>query len=133
MAAEQSIVAVRELHCAQDAYQLLRPAMAAAACELVQVVHLDAARRVLEITTTAGDPSSVALPIARILRRAVMLEASGLMLAHNHPSGDPTPSAADIEATRRLAETARDLDLHIYDHLVFAGDRCLSFRALGLL
>ncbi len=133
MSAEKSIAAAFRLRSAQDAYQLLRPAMAAAAHELVQVVYLDATRRVIEITTSAGDPSSVELPIARILRRAVMLDASGLMLAHNHPSGDPTPSAADIATTRRLVETARDLDLCIYDHLVFAGECCLSFRALGLL
>lgn len=130
---QRSIVAAEELHCVEDAYRLLHPTMSAAAYELFQVVHLDASHRVLEITTSTGDPSSVELPIAKILRRAVLLEAWGMMIAHNHPSGDPTPSAADIEATRRLAETARDLDLHIYDHLVFAGDRWTSFRALGLL
>ena len=133
MPAPRSIVAAEELHCVEDAYRLLRPIMSAAAHELFHVVHLDGARRVLEINTSIGDPSSVELPIATILRRAVVLGARGLMIAHNHPSGDPTPSAADIEATRRLAETARDLDLHIYDHLVFAGDRCTSFRTLGLL
>ena len=133
MPAQQSIVAAPQLRSAKDAYHLLHPSMATAVHELVKVVHLDAERRVIEITSSAGDPSSVELPIARILRRAVMLDARGLMIAHNHPSGDPTPSQADITATRQLVETARGLDLHIYDHLVFAGDRCLSFRALGLL
>ena len=116
-----------------DAFRLFRPALEGSAYEIVQVAHLDAARRLIELTSSAGDPSSVALPIAAILRRAVVLGARGLMLAHNHPSGDPTPSAADIEVTRRLAGTARDLDLQVYDHLVFAGERWLSFRMLGLM
>ena len=123
-------MSVRSSH---DAYRLFAPAMADAMHEIVQVAHLDDARRVLELSSSAGDPSSVALPIAAILRRAVMLGAHGLMIAHNHPSGNPTPSLADIEATRRLAETARDLELYIYDHLVFARGGWLSFRALGLL
>ena len=54
-------------------------------------------------------------------------------MAHNHPSGDPRPSRADIQATRRLAETADALDIRLHDHLIFAGTDCRSFRELGLL
>ena len=118
---------------AEDAYRLFRPAMAISTRELIQIAHLDRDRRLLELTTCDGEPSSVDLPMGRILRRALMLGASGLMIAHNHPSGDPTPSAADIAVTRRLVEVARDLDLQVYDHLVIAGDTWRSFFALGLL
>jgi DNA repair protein RadC len=55
------------------------------------------------------------------------------VLAHNHPSGDPTPSSADKRATMRLACAAEALDCVIVDHLVFGGDRVSSFRQLGLL
>ena len=57
----------------------------------------------------------------------------GWSIAHNHPSGDPSPSRADIEATRRLAEAAAALGIRLHDHLIFAGGDCRSFRALGLL
>jgi DNA repair protein RadC len=55
------------------------------------------------------------------------------VLAHNHPSGDSTPSEADCRATRRLASAAEALDCAILDHLVFGGKECSSLRALGLL
>ncbi|WP_294392439.1 JAB domain-containing protein [uncultured Sphingomonas sp.] len=77
--------------------------------------------------------SAVDLPLPRIFEEAFRLRASGLIVAHNHPSGDPEPSAADRAATRRLADVARALDFHLIDHLIFAGDRVSSFRALGLL
>ena len=59
--------------------------------------------------------------------------AEGLVIAHNHPSGDPEPSRADIEATRRLADVAAALGIRLHDHLIFAGGECRSFRELGLL
>ncbi len=55
------------------------------------------------------------------------------MLAHNHPSGDPTPSSGDKRATGQLAAAAEALDCTVLDHLVFGGDECTSFRQMGLL
>lgn len=125
--------AQQQLTGVEDAHRLFASAMGVARTELIQVAYLDGRQRVLELVGRPGDPASVELPIAAILRRAVVLGARGIVLAHNHPSGNPTPSGADIEATRQLAETARNLNLRIYDHLVFAGERWLSFRNLGLL
>ena len=68
-----------------------------------------------------------------IFAAALKCDAFGLVIAHNHPSGDPRPSRADIEATRRLAETAAALGICLHDHLIFAGGECCSFRELGLL
>ena len=56
-----------------------------------------------------------------------------MILAHNHPSGDPTPSAADRQITRRLALAGEAIDLTVVDHLVIAGTNCTSMRAMGLL
>ena len=66
-----------------------------------------------------------------IFRAALNHGAAGLVIAHNHPSGDPRPSPADVAATRRLAETAAALDIVVHDHLIFAGGECRSFRELG--
>ena len=54
-------------------------------------------------------------------------------MVHNHPSGDPTPSRADIDMTRQIAEAARALRIAVHDHLVVGRDGVASFKALGLL
>ena len=59
--------------------------------------------------------------------------AAGIIVVHNHPSGDPTPSADDREVTRQLVEAGRLLDLPVYDHVIVAGERYLSFAEAGLL
>ena len=68
-----------------------------------------------------------------IFAAALGHDAAGMVIAHNHPSGDPRPSRADRDATRRLAETAPALGISLHDHLIFAGGGCRSFRELGLL
>ena len=68
-----------------------------------------------------------------VVRRALELSASAVILVHNHPSGDPTPSQADITMTREVVEAARSLRIAVHDHLVVGRQGVASFRALGLL
>ncbi|SEN66361.1 DNA repair protein RadC [Paracoccus alcaliphilus] len=68
-----------------------------------------------------------------IIRRALELNASALILVHNHPSGDPTPSDSDITMTARIAQAADSMGITIHDHLIIGKSRELSFRAEGLL
>ncbi len=68
-----------------------------------------------------------------IIKRALDLGASAIILVHNHPSGDPTPSQADIEMTRQIADAARGLAIAVHDHLVIGRKGHVSFKALGLL
>ena len=68
-----------------------------------------------------------------VVRRALELNASALILVHNHPSGDPEPSAADIEMTARIAEAAGVMGIAVHDHLIVGKGRELSFRAQGYL
>ncbi len=68
-----------------------------------------------------------------VVKRALELNASALILIHNHPSGDPTPSNADIEMTYAIRDAAEVLGLVIHDHLIIGKARQLSFRAEGLL
>lgn len=119
---------------ARAAAEMLAPLFADARDERLAVAHLDAGRRLLALDRdVAFGADSVALPVRAIIGAALAREAAGLVIAHNHPSGDPDPSPADIAATRRLAETADRLGIRLHDHLVFAGGACRSFRALGLL
>ncbi|HEY2356500.1 MAG TPA: DNA repair protein RadC, partial [Phenylobacterium sp.] len=68
-----------------------------------------------------------------VVRRALELNASALVLAHNHPSGDPTPSTADVDMTRQIVEAARTLSIAVHDHIVVGGAETASLRALGLM
>lgn len=113
---------------------LFAPFLAGLAAERLCVAHLDENLRLLHLAICPpGTDRSVHVPLRAILRDALALEAHALVLAHNHPHGDPRPSDADRRATRRIAEVARVLDLHLLDHLVFAGTAVTSFRALSLL
>src|SRR6476659_6837718 len=67
-----------------------------------------------------------------VVRRALELSASAVILVHNHPSGDPTPSAADVEMTRQVVEAGRSLRIAVHDHLIAARDGVASLKALGL-
>ncbi len=101
--------------------------------ETLRVIHVDRNRRVLSIAEYPGDATRVVVPLRAIIADALRLGTSGLLLSHNHPSGDPTPSTADVSATRRLVRAARALDINVYDHLINAGAQCFSLRAAGLL
>lgn len=68
-----------------------------------------------------------------VMRRALELSASNLILVHNHPSGDPTPSHADIDMTRQIVEAGRTLKIGVHDHLVVGREGVASFKALGLM
>lgn len=68
-----------------------------------------------------------------VVKRALELGASALILVHNHPSGDPTPSRSDIAMTREIAAAARALHIEVHDHLVIGRGTHASFKALGLL
>jgi DNA repair protein RadC len=101
--------------------------------EILWVAHVDEQARCLHLTRHDGDETGGPFPLRRIIADAAHLGSAGILLAHNHPSGDSTPSDSDCRATRRLASAAEALDCMVVDHLVFAGEDCTSFRRIGLL
>jgi DNA repair protein RadC len=68
-----------------------------------------------------------------VVKRALELSASSFILVHNHPSGDPTPSQADIDMTRQIVESAKPLGISVHDHLVIGKGSHVSFKTLGLI
>jgi DNA repair protein RadC len=117
-----------------QAMALLGPLFASAPFEQVAVLHLGEDKQLIALTIEgAGSRGEVELPVASILRNALRLGSCAIVVAHNHPSGNPTPSAADEAATRSLASAAAGVDIRLHDHLIFAGSGCRSFRSLGLL
>jgi len=103
------------------------------ATESLFVAHLDTEARCLHVSRHDGDACSTVFPLRQIIRDALVQGSSALVLAHNHPSGDPRPSAADCRATKRLAAVAEAIDCSVLDHLVFGGSGCTSLRSMGLI
>lgn len=101
--------------------------------ETLRVIHFDALKTILAVMDYPGDTARVIMPLRAIIGDALQLGTTGLLLSHNHPSGDPTPSRADIAATAMLCRAAAALGIRVHDHLV-AGKGChVSFRAAGFL
>ena len=101
--------------------------------ESLWVAHVDEEARCLHVSRHDGDESGASFPLRTIIIDAAEHGSAGIVLAHNHPSGDSRPSESDRRATRRLATAAEALDCAVLDHLVFAGAECTSLRQLGYL
>ena len=101
--------------------------------ESLWVAHVDDQSRCVHLSRHAGDETGTEFPLRKIIADAVVHGSAGMILAHNHPSGDCSPSDSDCRATRSLVAAAEALDCTVLDHLVFAGDDCASFRRMGLL
>ena len=118
---------------AREMADLLLPMFAGAKEERVLVAHLRGDRLIKLAAGEKGGFEEVELPMRAIIADALRLDADAMIVAHNHPSGDPTPSEGDRTATRLLAMTADALGIRLVDHLIWGGGRWSSFRALGLL
>ncbi len=119
---------------ARDAADLFRPCFVDSGGETLAVAYLDAGQGLIDLVAIGpGAPEHVELPVRRIVADALRLGAYGLVIAHDHPSGDPRPSAEDIEASRELADVASRLGIRLHDHLIFGGKEVRSLRELGFL
>lgn len=112
----------------------LRADMAHAPREQFRVLYLDR-RNILMKDEGRADGTVDYAPVypREVIRRALELSASALILVHNHPSGDPGPSQADIAMTRQVVDAARLFNLQVHDHVIVGREGTASFRALGLI
>ncbi|MBU2957300.1 DNA repair protein RadC [Paracoccus sp. 1_MG-2023] len=109
-------------------------AMAHREVEQFRVLYLDRKNvLVADEEQARGTVDHVPVYPREIIRRALELNASALILVHNHPSGDPTPSDQDITMTAKIAQAADSMGITIHDHLIIGKSRELSFRSEGLL
>ncbi len=112
----------------------VRVALANEPREQFRVLFLDKKNQLIaDETLHTGTVDHAPVYPREVMRRALELSASALILVHNHPSGDPTPSKADIEMTRQIVEAGRALRIEIHDHLVVGHEGVASFKALGLI
>jgi len=112
----------------------VRTELASAPREEFRVLFLDRKNRLIR-DERLGEGTVDHAPVypREVVRRALELAASALILLHNHPSGDPAPSSADVEMTRQIVSAARTLNLVVHDHLVVGREGVASLKALGLM
>ncbi len=103
-------------------------------CEVMLELPFDAEGRLAgQVTCTTGGVAAIRAGYAPLLQRALKQKAAGLMLVHNHPSGDPLPSRADVIATRRLSALCETARIELLDHIVVGGRSAVSMRRAGLM
>jgi DNA repair protein RadC len=109
-------------------------AMAHETREQFRILFLDK-RNVLIADEVQGTGTVDHTPVytREVIKRALELSATALILAHNHPSGDPAPSRADIDMTRTIIEAAKPLGITVHDHIIIGKDGHVSFKGMGLI
>ncbi len=116
-----------------DVAQLLMAEMSHLNQEHFRVLYLDTRNRLLGMETVyVGSLNASHIRIGEVFRDAVKRNCAAIIVAHNHPSGDPTPSPEDVQVTRRLVEAGELLDIEMLDHLVIGQQRFVSLRERGL-
>jgi DNA repair protein RadC len=111
-----------------------RAAMAYETREQFRILFLDKKNKLIaDEVQQEGTVDHTPVYVREVVKRALELSASAIILVHNHPSGDPTPSRADIDMTRMIADAARPLGVAIHDHIIVGRDRVASFRGLRLM
>lgn len=131
----QAKVLQREVVSSWDALiSYCRTTMAHRATEQFRVLFLDRKNILIaDEEQAAGTVDHVPVYPREVAKRALELSASAIILVHNHPSGDPTPSPQDIDMTTRILEACGAIDVTIHDHVIIGKDQELSFRSEGLL
>ena len=122
------------INCPQDVQSLLGPEMKDLAQEQLRVLLLNTRNQVMaqRIVYQGNVNSSVVRP-AEVLRAAVIDNAPSIIVSHNHPSGDPTPSPEDVAITRDLAASAKLLGIDLLDHIVIGGSKFVSLKEKKLM
>ncbi|RME57237.1 MAG: DNA repair protein RadC [Caldilineae bacterium] len=116
-----------------EAAALLLPDMGRLPREELRTLLLDTRNRVRKVVTVyVGSVHTVTVRTCELFQEAVRLNCAGLILAHNHPSGDPSPSPEDVRFTEKSVEAGRLLQIQVLDHLILAGTRYVSLKEWGL-
>jgi len=116
-----------------DAANLLMLEMSLLAQEQMRVILLDSKNRVLAIPTIyQGSLNTSLIRVGELFREAIRQNCAAIIVVHNHPSGDPTPSPEDVLVTKQIVEAGKLLDIEVLDHLVIGRQRYVSLKERGL-
>jgi DNA repair protein RadC len=124
------------IHSPADAAALIQYEMSAFEQEHLRVIHLNTRNRVLSMEDVyRGSLNSSQVRVGELFKSAIRRNAAAIIIAHNHPSGDPTPSPDDVAVTRVIVQAGKLLDIDVLDHLVIGRGRFVSLkeRKLGFV
>ncbi len=122
------------LKCSEDVINYCKLNMKNLISEELRVIFFNAINEVIaDEILQKGDVDSVDIYPRSIAKRCLELGAKGVIIVHNHPSGDPTPSKDDVYATRKISEALDVFNISFQDHIIIGGDKFISFKSLGLL
>lgn len=124
----------RQIETPASAFKYLQALMRDHQCEVFAVVFLDTRHRVIKFEELfKGTIDSASIYPREIVKRALELNTSAVLLVHNHPSGDPEPSRADIAITERIKDALNLVDIRTLDHVVVGTEGCVSLAERGVL
>ena len=116
-----------------DAANLLMAEMSLLSQEHLRTVLLDTRNRVISIPTIyVGSLNTAQVRVGEMFREAIRANCAGMIVVHNHPSGDPTPSPEDVQVTRMIVEAGALLNIDVLDHLIIGRQRFVSLKERGL-
>jgi DNA repair protein RadC len=112
----------------------LRADMAHHKIERIRILHLNTRNELIrDEVVSQGSIDEAALHVREVIKRAIDLGSAAIILVHNHPTGDPSPSRADIELTRSVIDAGKRLGIAVHDHIVIGTQGHASLRAMGLM
>ncbi len=117
------------IHSPKDAADQVMYEMSGLTQEQLWVIILDTRNRLITVDHLyQGSLNSSTVRVAEVFRKAIQINAAAIIVTHNHPSGDPTPSPEDVALTKTLVETGKMLDVQVLDHLVIGGNSFISLK-----
>jgi len=123
----------RQVSCPSDAAWFLMPRMSVLEQEVLTVVVVDTKHHILAVEDIyKGNATSAMVRTAEVFRPCIRLAGVGIIIAHNHPSGDPTPSPDDVVVTTQLVAAGKILDIEVLDHLIIGQNKFVSLKERGL-
>ena len=121
------------IHSPADAAAILNYFIGSLDHEEMWVVDLDTRNRVMNLTALyKGNVNSAQVRVGEVFRQAILDNAPAILVAHNHPSGDPSPSPEDVSLTRSIYQAGKLLDIDLLDHLIIARGQHKSLKEMGL-
>ena len=118
----------------EDVFWLVSADFTEAAVEMAMMLAMDTKNKVIGVfTISIGSLNASIIHPRDVFQRAILSNAASVILVHNHPSGDPTPSPEDVELTSKLVEAGKMLDIAVLDHVIIGDGKYASLKEKGLM
>lgn len=122
------------INCWRDVLEYCQNEMSNLQYEQFRLIFLDVKNRVItDVVKQTGTVDQAPIYIREVVKHALEVGASALIMVHNHPSGDPTPSPNDIEVTNQISEVLSKINIKLHDHIIVANHEFCSLKALGYI